>query len=222
MAINSTDRRHLGPAMFGFGLIGLVLAGVMAGALVAGGISARALDDRVAAGQTRLAAAVTHASLAMDGLAGGIDNASGTLKTSTASMVHTADLLGQVAVTSDSLAASLNVDILGQRPFSAAVITLTSLGEQVRTLQGDATALAANLDANGRDVTQIAGQVRELRVDVGDLSTAIDSFSNTRELVALLTGGMVVALLMTVWVAVLAAGIAAAGWHMRRRKLTAG
>jgi outer membrane murein-binding lipoprotein Lpp len=222
MAIYGTDRRHLGPAMFGFGLIGLVLAGIMAGALVAGGVTARSLDDRVAAGQERLAAAVEHASLAMDSLAAGIDNASGTLKTSTDSVVHTADLLGQVADTSDSLALSLNVDILGTRPFSAAALKLTNLTGQVRTLQGDATALAANLDANGRDVTQIAGQVRELRVDVGDLGAAIDSFSNTRELVALLAGGMVVALLMTVWLAVLAAGIAAAGWHLRRRKLTTG
>jgi hypothetical protein len=218
MANDSTDRRHLGPAMFGFGLIGLVLAGVMAGALVAGGITARSLDDRVAAGQSRLAAAVTHASIAIDSLAAGIDNASGTLKTSTDSVVHTAALLGQVADTSGSLAASINVDILGTRPFSAAAARLTSLAEQVRTVQGDATILATNLDANGRDVTQIAGQVRALRVDVGDLATAIDSFSNTRELVSLLAGGMVVALLMTVWVAILAAGIAATGWHLRRRK----
>jgi hypothetical protein len=132
-------------------------------------------------------------------------------------MVHTADLLGQAAATSDGLATSLNVDILGTRPFAAAVTELGALSGQVRTLQGDASALAANLDANARDVTRIAGQVRELRGDVGDLATAIESFDNTREFVGLLAGGMVVALLMTVWVAVLAAGIAAAGWHLRRR-----
>lgn len=219
MAIYSTDRRHLGPAMFGFGLVGLVLAGVMAGALIAAGITARNLDDRLADGQTRLGAAVTHATLAMDSLAAGIDNTSGTLTTSAATVVHTADLLGQAADTSDGLAVSLNVSILGQQPFSAAATRLTSLSGQVRTLQGDATALATNLDANNRDVAQIASQVRALRIDVGGLAIAVDSFSNTRELVALIAGGWVLALLMTAWVAILAAGIAATGWHLRRRKL---
>jgi len=202
--------------MLAFGIIGLVLAGIVAGALVAGGIAARNLDDRIVAAQDRIGAALTRLTLTMDGVATSIDNASTTLGTSRDGVVHAADVLGQMAGTSDELASALNVTILGQQPFTAAVTKLSDLSAKVRVFQGDATKLAANLDANASDVTQMAGQVRQLRSEVGDLAAAVAGFSSTREVVSLVVGGIVLAGLLTAWVAVLAAGIAWAGWRLRR------
>ena len=208
--------RRLGTSMLAFGIVGLVLAGIVAGALVAGGIAARNLDDRIAAGQDRIAAALTRLTLTMDGVATSIDNASATLGTSRDGVAHAADVLGQMADTSDELASALNVTILGQQPFTGAVAKLNDLSSKVRTFQGDAAKLAVNLDTNATDVTQMAGQVRQLRSEVGDLAAAVAGFSNTREIVSLAVGGIVLGGLLTAWIAVLAAGVAWAGWRLRR------
>ncbi len=216
MAWLGVNPRRLGTSMLAFGVIGLVLAGIVAGALVAGGIAARNLDDRIVAAQDRIGAALTRLTLTMDGVATSIDNASTTLGTSRDGVAHAADVLGQMADTSDELASALGITILGQQPFTGAVTKLNDLSAKARVFQADATKLAANLDANATDVTQIAGQVRQLRSEVGDLAAAVASFSSTREVVSLVVGGIVLAGLLTAWVAVLAAGIAWAGWRLRR------
>jgi hypothetical protein len=210
------DRRRLGTAMLVFGVIGLVLAGIVAGSLVAGGFAARNLDDKIVAGQDRIGAALTRLTLTMDSVATSIDNASTTLGTSRDGVVHAADALGQVADTADSLATSLDVTILGQQPFTSAVANLRTLEAKVRVFQDDAIKLAANLDLNASDVTTIAGEVRDMRSQVAELAGAVTGFANTREVVSLAVGGIVLGGLLTLWEAILAAGIAWMGWRLRR------
>jgi methyl-accepting chemotaxis protein len=215
------DRRRLGTAMLVFGLIGLVLAGIVAGSLVAGGFAARNLDDKIVAGQNRIAASLTRLTLTMDSVATSIDNASTTLGTSRDGVVHAADALGQLADTADSLATSLDVTILGQQPFTSAVANLRTLEAKVRVFQDDAVKLAANLDQNANDVTTIAGEVRDMRSQVAELAGAVTGFANTREVVSLAVGGIVLGGLLTLWEAILAAGIAWMGWRLRRVAKTA-
>jgi len=210
------DRRRLGAAMLAFGLVGLVLAGIVAGALVAGGLAARDLDDKVAAGQDRIAAALTRLTLTMDSLATSTDHASTTLQTSSTGVGHAADVLGQLADTTDSLATALDVTILGQQPFTGTVAKLKDLETRVRIFQQDATTLAANLDQNSTDVTQVADEIRSMRSQVAELAAAVTGFADTREIVSFAVGGIILAGILTAWEAILAAAIAWAGWRLRR------
>jgi uncharacterized phage infection (PIP) family protein YhgE len=210
------ERRRLGTVLLGFGITGLVLAAIVASALLAGGIATRNLDDRLVASQERVAAALTRLTLTMDSLATTVDNASATLQTSRDGVVHASQVLTDVAATTDELATALDITILGQRPFDGTIAKLQSLSVKVKTFEGDAQKLAANLDTNATDVAQMADGVRQLRSQVAELAAAVSSFNRTGELVTMMTWGIVLGGLLTAWIAVLAAGIAWAGWRLRR------
>ena len=51
---------------------------------------------------------------------------------------------------------------------------------------------------------------------VAELAGALTSFARTREVVGLAVGGILLGALLTLWQAVLAAGIAWMGWRLRR------
>lgn len=210
------ERRRLGSVFLGFGLTGLLLAAVVAAGLIAGGIAARNLDDRLVADQNRIAAALTRLTLTMDGLATSIDNASTTLATSRDGVVHAGQVLTDVTATTDELASALDISILGQRPFDGTIARLQTLSSRIQVFQGDAEKLAANLDSNSADAAQAAEGVRQLRSQVAELAATVTGFDRTGEIVTLATWGIALAGVLTAWVAILAAGIAWAGWRLRR------
>jgi hypothetical protein len=215
------ERRRLGSVLLGFGLTGLLLAAVVAAGLIAGGIAARNLDDRLVADQNRIAAALTRLTLTMDGLATSIDNASTTLATSRDGVVHAGQVLTDVTATTDELASALDISILGQRPFDGTIARLQALSSRIQVFQGDAGKLAANLDSNSADAAQAADGVRQLRSQVAELAATVTGFDRTGEIVTLATWGIALAGVLTAWVAILAAGIAWAGWRLRRLGPTA-
>ncbi len=210
------DRQRLGTVMLAFGIVGLLLAALVAVTLVAGLATARTLDDRIVAGQDRVAAALTDLTLTMDSVATSVDHGATTLATSRDSVAHAVDALGELAATSDSLASSLDVSLFGQRPFTTAVSQLHDMATRVRTFQEDATRLAANLSQDASDATHIASQVREMRSPVAELSGAVRGLTGARDGVSLALAGIVLAALLTVWLAVLAGAIAWAGLRLRR------
>jgi len=210
------DRRRLGTGMLVFGVVGLVLAGVVAAGLLAGGIAARKLDDRLVASQNLIAASLTRLTLTTDSLATSVDDASTTLGTSRDGVVHARDVLTELASATDELASALDVSIVGNRPFDATVARLHDVSARVRAFEDDATKLAANLDTNAGDVSQMAAAIRQMRSQVADLAGAVVSFDQTGDLVGLIVGGIVLGALLTAWIAVAAGAMAWAGWRLRR------
>lgn len=210
------DRRRLGTAMLVFGLVGLVLSGIVAGALIAGAFAARNLDEQIVAAQNQAGASLTRLTLTMDSVADSIDNASTTLGTSRDGVVHASDVLGQLADTTDSLASALDINILGNQPFTGTIEKLHELEAKIRVFADDATKLAANLDQNASDVTMIANQVRDMRTQVAQLAGAVTSFAKTREVISFAVGGIALGGLLTLWQAFLAAAIAWMGLRLRR------
>ena len=202
--------------MLVFGIVGLLLAALVAVTLLAGGIAARTLDDRVLAGQDRIAASLTRLTLTMDSVATSVDHGSTTLATSRDSVAQAVDVLGELAGTSDSLASALDVSILGQRPFTSAVAQMHDMATRVRTFQDDATRLAADLDQDASDATQIAGEVRAMRSQVAELAGGVTGLTGARDVVGFALGGIVLGGLLTAWTAVLAGAIAWAGLRLRR------
>jgi hypothetical protein len=202
--------------MLAFGIVGLALALLVAVTLVAGANAARSLDERIVAGQDRIAASLTRLTLTMDSVATSTDHGSTTLAASRDSVAHAVDVLGELSGTSDSLASALDVTILGQQPFSAAATQLREMATRVRTFQDDATRLAADLDQDSSDATQIANEVRDMRSQVAELAGGVSGLTGARDVVSFALGGIVLAGLLTAWTAVLAGAIAWAGLRLRR------
>jgi hypothetical protein len=203
-------------AMLAFGLAGVLVAGIVAVALVLGGLATRDLDDRLAADQARIGASLTRLSVTMESLAITTRNAGATLETSGQSVADAQVVLHQTADTLVSLAAALDVTILGSRPFGGASEQMTVLARKVSAFETKAVTLAANLHQNATDAGVVTDQVRTLKGDVNELASRIASFDRIGEMVGLLTGGILLAALLTAWVATAAGFCAWAGWRLRK------
>jgi hypothetical protein len=213
----SVDRHRLGTAMLVFGLVGMVLAAIVGATLAVGVSAVRSLDDRIATAESQMGASLTRLTLTIDGIAQSVDNTSGTLATARDGAARAANSLNDVANTTRSLANSLDVSLAGQQPFASSVANLRSLETQIRSVQAEAIALAANLDENVTGVTQIAQQIRDMRSQFAELAGTFAGFADARGTVSLAVGGIALAGLLTLWQAILAAWIAWAGLRLRRR-----
>jgi hypothetical protein len=209
--------RRLGTALLAFGMTGVILAGLIAVALFGGAVAARNLDDRLVADQNRIAAALTRLTLTMETLAVTVEHGGNTLASSRDAMTHAADLLKDIAATSNDLANAMDISILGNQPFAAAATGVRNVGAKTATFAQDATALAATLDANVADTTTMAGQIRTAQTQASELAASVAAFDRIGQIVGLLIGGIVLAGLLTAWVAVAAAGCAWVGWRLRRK-----
>jgi outer membrane murein-binding lipoprotein Lpp len=210
------DRRRLGTAVLVFGVVGLVLAAIVGTTLVAGVYAVRNLDDKIATAQSQMGASLTRLTLTIDSIAQSIDATSATLGTARDGAAHAAGALNDVADSTGSLADALDVTIVGQQPFTSAVASLRSLETRVRVFQDDALTLAANLDQNVTDTSQIAGEVRDMRTQSAELAGAFSGFAGARDTVSFAEGGVALAGLLTLWEAILAVAIAWAGMRLRR------
>ena len=208
--------RRLGTALLAFGMTGVILAGLIAVALFGGAVAARSLDDRLVADQERIAAALTRLTLTMETLAVTVEHGGDTLTTSRDAMTHAADLLTDIGATSNDLANAMDISILGSQPFASAASGVRNVGAKTATFAQDATALAAALDANVADATAMAVQIRTVKTQASELAASIVAFDRIGQIVGLLIGGIVLAGLLTVWVAMAAAGCAWLGWRLRR------
>jgi DNA anti-recombination protein RmuC len=210
------NRGRLGTGMVVFGLAGVVMAGIVAVALILGAVAARDLDTRLEADQARIAASLTRLSVTMESLATTTTNAGATLATSSEAMADARDVLDAAAGSTVALAEALDISILGSQPFAQASERLQSLALSISTFQGKAEALAVNLHENAADAEVMTGQIRQLKDQVNELASRIAGFDRIGEIVNLVLGGIVLAGLLTAWIAVAAAFCAWVGWKLRR------
>lgn len=209
-------RRRLGTGLLAFGLVGVLMAGIVAAALIGGAIAARNLDDRLEADQARIAASLTRLAATMESLAITTQHGGATLQTSSQTLADARDALNVATETSLALAGALNIDILGQQPFAGASTKLVELAGTVKRFEEKAEALAGNLDQNADDAMAMADQIRLMKTQVNELAVRVAGFDRIGEIVGLVLGGIVLAGLLTAWIAVGAAFCAWAGWRLRR------
>ncbi len=209
--------RRLGTGLLAFGITGVILAGLIAVALLGGAVAARNLDDRLVADQNRIAASLTRLTLTMDTFATTADHAGATLGSSRDALVHASSLLGTISTTSTDLANALGlVSILGNQPLASAANGIRKVADETTVFAQDATALAVALDANAKDATAMADQIRAAKTQVAELAANVAAFDRIDQIVALIIGGIVLGGLLTLWVAVAAAICAWFGWRLRR------
>ena len=210
------NRRRLGTGMVLFGLAGVLMAGIVAVALILGAVAARDLDTRLEADQARIAASLTRLSVTMESLATTTGNAGATLVTSSEAMADARDVLDTAAGSTVALAEALDISILGSQPFAQASERLQNLALSISTFQGKAESLAINLHQNAADADVMTDQIRQLKGQVTELASRIAGFDRIGEIVNLVLGGIVLAGLLTAWIAIGAAFCAWVGWKLRR------
>jgi hypothetical protein len=210
------DLRRMGTGLLVFGVVGMIVAGIVAVGLAAGAISARNLDERVAADQARLVTTLERVDATMARTVTTIGNAGTTLTTTSETIGSAGDVLGRVADTSDELSQSLDVSILGSRPLQGAATRFGQLAVDARAFQDKADALATNLGVNAGDTAALADSIEDLRTELATLQSRVSSFEVTGQLVSYLVGGILLLSLLTAWLAVAGAGCAWFGYRLRR------
>jgi len=210
------SRARLGTALLVFGLVGMVLAAVIAAGLVSGAIAARNLSDRLETDQARLVEMLGRVNTTVDHLATSTDNAGQTLRTTQAVVEAVGSVTSGLGSTASRLSSALDVSFLGQRPFAGAAESLGSVSSQLDTLGTQVTTLAANIETNADDLDQVALQVRQMRQDLTAITTRIQEFDRTGEVVSLIVGGILLGGLLVAWIAIGAAFCAWVGWRLRR------
>ena len=212
--------RRLGTALLAFGIVGVALAAAVALAFAATAMTARDLVDRLADDQARLASTLEELAATTGALGSSIDNAGSTLESSSTAMVNARDVLDELSIASDQLAASLDISIFGGRPFAAAADRFRQLSAEVLVLRDDAATIAERLDTNGQDLGAMSTRVRAFETQLQDYA---DRIANSGRIGAIGTAVSIAGLvggLLAAWIGVAAGACAWFGWRLRSADVT--
>jgi hypothetical protein len=210
------EPRRLGTGLLAFGLVGMVLAGIIALGLFAGGLAARDLDDRIAADQGRLVAALERLTTSIDKLATTTDHAGTTLRTTSQIVDQAGLVLDDVAATSDELAGNLDFSVLGQQPLAGAATKFTALSARIREFRASFGMLSQDLATNADDLAALTVEIQGIGQLTADLAARLDAYDSAGRLAGLVVGGILLGGLLVAWLAIAAALCAWAGWRLRR------
>jgi hypothetical protein len=215
MTVPHARSRGLGTFLVGFGLVGIILAGALAATAGGAAIATGGLDEQLATQRTALAATVRDASFGVGKAAVTIANIGGTLDTTETVLRDTSDALDDLATAADDLAASLDISILGQRPFEDAASSLATFADRLASYADGVEALASDLVANQADLEDAEEQLRALQTRLDTLAEDIEAGTGLETLVAGLTVALWLLAAVAAWAAVGGATCAWVGWRLR-------
>jgi C4-dicarboxylate-specific signal transduction histidine kinase len=216
MTVVGVERRRAGTALLVFGVIGVLLAGVIALALVGTAIATRDLDERLEADQARLAETIDELAVTTASATRSMQNASTTLETAGSAVLDARDVLDDLAASTDSLADSLGITILGNQPFAGTAQRFRTFSERVRVFSEDASGIATALSTNSADMATLAERVALMETQLNSYAERIAESERIGQIgtwiaVSVLLGGLLAA-----WLAVAAAACAWVGWQLRK------
>jgi hypothetical protein len=212
--------RRLGNGMVAFGVVGLVVTVVLAVAWLGGFVALQDLDDRLEADREAVATALTNTATLMDSTAAALEDVTASMGNMGAALTDASDLLDRLATTTDSLATSLNVSILGQRPFAGAAENLESIASDLETFAGHSAALAEDLETLEPSLGTLAGDLRTVQESVATLATRVQDFGGIERLVGVVRLYVLLSAALAVWLAVLAGGCIWAGRQLQQAAIT--
>jgi hypothetical protein len=217
MTLLGVDQRTAGTAMLVFGVIGIVLAGLIALALVGTAVAARDLDERLMAEQAQLAATLEDLATTTAAVVTSMENASTTLETSSASILHARDVLDALASATTSLADGLEISILGSQPFAGAAARFRTFSEQVAIFREDAAGISDRLTTNADDMSALAVRVAAMETRLRDYAERIAGSTRIGAIGTWIAVGVLLGGLLATWLAIAAGACAWAGWRLRTR-----
>jgi hypothetical protein len=208
-------RRRLGTVLLGFGGAGVVLAGLLAIGLIGGAFLARDLDERVRTDQARLTASLERVTVTIGRLATTTSNGGATLDSSRLAVVGARDVMDELTAVTGQLADSLEVSILGSRPFTGVAQEFRDLGTRVETFRGNLDSLAERLGTNATDVADMAVEVGRIEGEVRELTSRVGGSQTLANAVGAAAFGLLLGGLVAAWLGVGAAICVWAGWRLR-------
>ena len=216
MTLLGVDQRRAGTALLVFGVIGIALAGLIALALVGTAVAARDLDDRLMAEQAQLAETIDGLATTTAAVVTSMENAAGTLETSSTSILHARDVLDALATATTSLADGLEISILGSRPFAGAAARFRTFGEQVAIFREDANGISDRLTTNADDMSALAVRVESMETRLRDYADRIAASTRIGAIGTWIAAGVLLGGLLATWLAVAAGACAWVGWRLRK------
>lgn len=208
--------RRVGGGLVAFGISGLILTIVMTIVWLSGFFAAGDLDERLEADRVAMATALTDAAELMNSTATALESTSGSLGSVGAVLDDTARILDSLAATTAELADALDVSILGQEPFAAAAASLDEIAAELETFAAHADALGAEVETLEPDLATVAEDLRTVEASMTALATRVEAFSGVEEMVGLIRLYALLSALLSLWLAVLAAGCVWVGRQLRR------
>lgn len=207
--------RRLGNGLVGFGVVGLIVTLILALVWLGTLFAMQDLDERLEADREALAAALTNTSDLMDSTADALEETTAALGPVEDALADAARLMDGLGSTTSSLADSLNVTILGQRPFAGAAENLESIAADLETFAGHADTLATSLESLGPALDAVAEDLRTVEQSVGSLAVRVDEFGGVERLVGMVRIYALLSAVLAAWLAVLAVGCIWAGRQLR-------
>ena len=200
------ERRRAGTALLVFGLIGVALAGLIVLALVSAALIARDLDDRLAGDQARIAASLDALATTTGAVTSSLENAGATLDNSSVAVLHAREVLDELAVASDALAAGLDISILGSQPFVGAATRFRTFSDRVLVFRDDTTTIAESLSSNGDDMAALAVRMTAMERELRDYAERIEATTRIGDIGTWIAVSVMLGSLLAAWLAI-AAGV---------------
>jgi len=216
MDVLGLPARRLGNGMVAFGVVGLVVTAILVVTWLWGLVALQDLDDRLEEDRQAVAAALGSTADLMDSTAAALEDITGSMGNMGAALTDAADLLDRLATTTASLADSLNVSILGQRPFAGASANLESIASDLETFAGHSATLAEDLVTLEPSLAALAEDLRTVQESVSDLAIRVEEFSGVERLVGFVRLYVLLSALLAAWLAVLAGGCIWAGRQLQQ------
>jgi hypothetical protein len=205
-----------GTALLAFGVIGSVLAAAVAIGLIVLGFVVAGWAPRVETAQASLEMTLSDASFSVGQTALATANLRATVETSQTAIGDAATVLDQAASTVAGLASSIDVTILGQRPFGAAADDLNELSTSLAAFGQSTAAIATDLTSNVDDLEAITANLRDIQADLDAAVERLAAFDDAGRFVTLTGVALVLAGASAAWTAVAAALVAWVGRRLRR------
>jgi hypothetical protein len=171
-------RRWIGGALVVYGALGVLASLLVATAGMAFADATRASVAELDAERASAVSTIAASELVIGQVADGVASAQEGLASASTLVTRAGGLTASLAATSRNLAAALDVEILGQKPFASvvqSVLGVATTADQVATDLGSTAASLGNV-ANqvpgiAAGLRSLSGQLADARVRLGELGT---------------------------------------------------
>lgn len=208
--------RRLGTALLAFGLVGLVLTMVMAIAWFGGWMAMEDTDRRLEASRLATASALADAGRLLGSTSGVLESTTASFDDLATALEDTSSLLARVSDSTGELAAAMDINILGQRPFAGVGGSFSEMSRELGTVSDDAGELATTLGQNEPQLQQVAADLRTIQASITGLAIRVEHFTGLEETIGMARGYALLSGLLALWLALLAGGCVWLGLQLRR------
>jgi hypothetical protein len=213
--------RRLGTALLAFGLAGVVLTTVMAIAWFGGWMAMEDTGRRLEVSRVATASALADAGRLLGSTSRVLESTTASFDDLATALEDTSSLLARVSDSTREVAAAMDINILGQRPFAGVGGSFSDMSRELATVSDDAGALATTLGQNEPQLRRVAADLRTIQASIAGLAVRVEGLTGLEETIGMARGYALLSGLLALWLAVLAGGCVWLGVRLRATSPTA-